>query len=438
MAETRRNEKLKRLRESCRMTQGELAEELGRREGGVTIPGDYISKLERGVITWPSTPERRKILRQIFGVHDDADLGFFNARVASDDLAPAAVISTDIQAGQEVDVARRAALGTLSLEGLLTVPEPRLRAICAEDIGDLEAFVDTIDHQDHIRGGSHVRAAISAQVRLGVETLRTGTFATPAVRQMWQLAVSRAGRLAAWSSFDAGHHDYAFRHFAIAAQLATEADDDAQRADVMAGMTRQALYLGQIREAATYAEFLELAGKVSATTRAMMCVIKARVYAAQGRANDTMRAIEEAHLWHAQRRPEEDPPPLWFYDEAQLLGDTGHALAALGMTYERFAGEAELRLSQAIAMHADSDVRGRMLSTGTLLRLLLRWNPESAVSRIAEATNDLASVRSIRTHNDLRSLSTELSRLPDVRGAVILGEQIASRSEQLLPPSPAA
>lgn len=434
MAETRRNEKLKRLRESCRMTQGELAEELGRREGGGTIPGDYISKLERGVITWPSTPRRREVLRQIFGVRDDSELGFYNARVADGAALPPAAISAEIPATQEADVARRAALGALGLDGLLTVPEPRPRAIWAGDVDDLEAFVDTIDHQDHIRGGSYGRAAISAQVRLGMETLKDADFATPAVRRQWQVALSRAARLAGWSSFDAGHHDFAFRHFAVAAQLATEAGDDAQRANVVVGMIRQALYRNRVRDAATYGELLELTGRVSATTRAMMCVVRARVYAAQGRANDALRAIEEAHVWHAQRRPEEDPPPLWFYDEAQLLGDSGHAIAALAMTYEKFAGEAEQRLSQAIASHADSDVRGRMLSTGTLLRLRLRWKPDDAVIQIAAAVNDLASVRSARTHNDLRALGDELVQLPDVRGAVLLGEEISSRDE-LLPPA---
>ncbi|MGH3351571.1 MAG: helix-turn-helix domain-containing protein [Nocardioides sp.] len=434
MAVARPNTALIALRKSRGLTQGDLADEMSRREGGI-ISADYVSKLERGVITWPQTPQRRAVLREIFGVMADADLGFYNSRVQEQPVAAAAV-GLSIPDGAETDLVRRATLGMLGLDGLLTVPDPLPRTVSAEDVTDLAALIEALDHNDHVRGGSHVRAAISAQVRLGVDTLKTASFASPAVRRDWQVELSRGARLAAWSSFDAGHHDYAFRHFMVAQQLAAAGEDDAQRADVLAGMVRQAVYVGKLDKATTYVGLSELVAgtSVTATTRAMLSAVKARAFAAQGRYSETMRAIEEAELWHAQRRPEDDPPHLWFYDVAQLAGDVGHALAYLGMTHEPIAGEAAARLSQAIAEHTEADVRGRMLSTGTLLQLRLRWSPQDAVTEIAAAADDLVAVRSARTHNNLRSFAGTLKGLPDVRGAVLLAGQLEEREQDLLPP----
>lgn len=432
----RRNAALIALRRSRGLTQNDLADEMSRREGGI-VSADYVSKLERGIITWPQTPQRRAVLREIFNVPADVDLGFYNSRVQSAPV-PAAPVSLKIPEAEETDLVRRATLGVLGLDGLLAVPDPLPRTVCAEDVSDMALLIDALDHNDHVRGGSHVRAAISAQVRLGVETLKTASFASPAVRRDWQVAVSRGARLAAWSSFDAGHHDFAFRHFMVAQQLAAAGEDDAQRADVLAGMVRQAVYLGKLDKAVTYAGLSELAAgtSVTSTTRAMLCAVKARAFAAQGRFSETMRAIEEAELWHARRRPEDDPPHLWFYDAAQLAGDIGHALAYLGMHHEEVAADAEARLSEAITEHTATDVRGRMLSTGTLLRLRLRWSPEAAVAQVAAAADDLVSVRSARTHNDLRSIATTLKGLPDVRGAVLLAGQIEDREQDLLPHAP--
>lgn len=432
MAVAQPNVALIGLRRAHGLTQSDLADEMSRREGGV-VSADYVSKLERGVITWPQTPQRREVLREIFSVATDADLGFYNSRVQAQPAAPATV-GLAIPEHAEADFARRATLGMLGLDGLLTVPDPLPRTVSTEDVADLAALINALDRHDHVRGGSHVRAAISAQVRLGIDTLKTASFASPEIRREWQIELSRGARLAAWSSFDAGHHDLAFRHFVVAQQLAAAGEDDAQRADVLAGMVRQAVYVGKLDKAVTYVGLSELVAgtSVTATTRAMLNAVKARAFAAQGRYSETLRAVEEAETWHEQRRPEDDPPHLWFYDAAQLAGDIGHALAYLGMNHERVASEADARLSQAIAEHTEADVRGRMLSTGTLLRLRLRWNPQDTVAEIATATDDLVSVRSARTHNDLRSLASTLKGLPDVRGASLLAHQLEEREQDLL------
>lgn len=76
------------MRLAAGMTEGQVAEEVARivaaqigRE--LAINGNYVSKLERGVITWPNRAYRQAF-RTLFNVSKDADLGFYPRRTRRD------------------------------------------------------------------------------------------------------------------------------------------------------------------------------------------------------------------------------------------------------------------------------------------------------------------------------------------------------------------
>lgn len=82
------NSKLRSMRLTAGMTECQVAEEVARivvaqtgRE--LAIDGNYVSKLERGVITWPNRAYRQAF-RTLFGVASDADLGFYPSRTRRD------------------------------------------------------------------------------------------------------------------------------------------------------------------------------------------------------------------------------------------------------------------------------------------------------------------------------------------------------------------
>jgi hypothetical protein len=82
------NYKLRCLRLAAGMTEGQVAEEVARIVAAQTgrelaINGNYVSKLERGVITWPNRAYRQAF-RTFFSVSKDADLGFFPSRTRRD------------------------------------------------------------------------------------------------------------------------------------------------------------------------------------------------------------------------------------------------------------------------------------------------------------------------------------------------------------------
>jgi hypothetical protein len=76
------------MRLAAGITEGQVAEEVARLVAAQTgrelaINGNYVSKLERGVITWPNRAYR-EAFRTLFGVANDADLGFYPSRTRRD------------------------------------------------------------------------------------------------------------------------------------------------------------------------------------------------------------------------------------------------------------------------------------------------------------------------------------------------------------------
>jgi hypothetical protein len=82
------NHKLRCRRLAVGITESQVAEEVARLVSAQTgrdlaIDGNYVSKLERGVITWPNRAYRHAF-RTLFNVENDADLGFYPSRTRKD------------------------------------------------------------------------------------------------------------------------------------------------------------------------------------------------------------------------------------------------------------------------------------------------------------------------------------------------------------------
>lgn len=82
------NNKLRIKRLAAGLTESQLAEAVAKLVSAETghaaaLDGNYISKLERGKITWPNSVYRRA-LRELFAAGSDAELGFFATRTRRD------------------------------------------------------------------------------------------------------------------------------------------------------------------------------------------------------------------------------------------------------------------------------------------------------------------------------------------------------------------
>ena len=82
------NVKLRSCRLAAGKTEAQVAAEIARLVSAWTgrepaIDGNYVSKLERGVITWPNYTYRQAF-RALFDAATDADLGFYASRTRRD------------------------------------------------------------------------------------------------------------------------------------------------------------------------------------------------------------------------------------------------------------------------------------------------------------------------------------------------------------------
>ena len=388
----------------------------------VMLDGNYIGKLERGVIRWPGALYR-EALRALLGVSGDAALGFSNPRRA--------VVRLDDVDRQQFLRSAALGVGALALTPVAamiegTEPTPVPRQVGGVDIAQIHTAARVFAGWDHTYGGGLAREAVHAQLRWSVGLL-DATCPAP-LRGALFAAVGYLAHTCAFMAFDAYAHDDARCIFRFALGCAEHAGDWHLRAKVLSSMARQAIWTGQPDDGLTLAEHaLVRADRLTATERAMLHTAHARALAKMGRVQETLIAVGLADDHFAQRVPADDAPFMAYYDDAQHAGDTGHALFDLATMQGRSCGEARDRLAAAVAGHTAGFARSRAISQTKLATLVMTaGDPVEAALIGTAALEGAGPIRSRRAADDLRELARGAGRHPAVEPAVILQRQIST------------
>ncbi|GHJ28554.1 transcriptional regulator [Streptomyces hygroscopicus subsp. sporocinereus] len=241
-------------------------------------------------------------------------------------------------------------------------------------------------------------------------------------------AVSRLGIVVGASAFDAYRHTYATSAFAFAADCAEEAGDWHLRAKAYSFLARQAVWIGKPDDGLTYAEKgLVRADRITATERAMLHTARARAFGKMGNVRDCLAAVGQADDAFEQARPNEDPPWMAYYDEAQHNGDTAHGLFDLVIGEGQDPGRAARRFDTAVREHNDDFKRSRAISRTKLASLIMATgDPRQAAAIGHNALDEVGRLTSRRAADDLRQLGTFAARHPRVQEAVDLRERITA------------
>lgn len=378
----------------------------------VELDANYIGKLERGVISWPSA-RYREALRAVLGVSSDSALGFQNGRRA-------VVRLSDVDRKQFLRAAAvtagMVALGpaTALLEGSEPTPVPA--RVGATEIEQIRTAAQVFESWDFTYGGGLAREAVLAQLRWSAGLL-DATVPSHHRAELYS-AVGYLAETAAFMAFDACVHNEARRVFQFALACAEQAGDWHLRAAILADMSRQAVYLGQPDAGLTFSEHaLVRADRLTATERAMLHTTRARALASMRRVQDTLLAVGAADDHFADTQPANDAPFMAYYDAAQHAGDTGHALADLATTGHG-GGEAAQRLATAIAGHTAGYVRSKVMSEVKLASLVMSTGDpiHAAVTGITalEHVDALRSRRAVAGLHELRQRSTAHSKIEQV------------------------
>ncbi|MEU8075888.1 hypothetical protein AB0B31_10600 [Catellatospora citrea] len=419
----------------------------------------YIGKLERGDHRWPNA-KYREAFRQVLGAASDATLGFYIIRRqatttpraggrqspdsppsnGADDLsgvdaalwvAPdaAAFIGTFTRMDlvERRDAARmmaQLAIGTALLTPLQRWFEgghgPRIRTggrrpgFGVQEVEQIEATARAFRSWDDRFGGGLRRKAVVGQL-CEVADMLEGVANTPLTRRLYAAMAQLAGT-AATASWDCGQQRLAQRYYLLGLRAAQEADDRAFGANLLAGLSRQLLYLGHNDDALILIHLAQRwsggcgGGKVAA----MLATRQAWAYAHLGEVEAFRRATGRAEELLAAAGPD-DLHPYWidYFDQSELAGVTGGRLLQLAHHHPKLAGESADHINRAIRLR-----RGQRLRSSALDRLgvaearLLAGDLDEACRLGHDAVSIVEQTPSDRVRVKLREFAVCVDRAP--------------------------
>ncbi|MGH3720203.1 MAG: hypothetical protein ACRDRI_15435 [Pseudonocardiaceae bacterium] len=419
------NVAFRRARRVRALTQAQLAERVAElveqaTERGCGIDADYISKVERGEIRWPSAAYRAAF-RTLLGAASDADLGLYCPRSAEATLIVTPSIVAPAIVGDEptwaedamidrdlISYASAATIGALSahlpgiLRGALRRPVVPAR-IGEHHVEQLNQIVEFFQHSDCLFGGDMSRTAAAGQLEWCCEVLAKSSMSDE-VRRAWQSSTAGLAARAGHMCFDCGDHIAARRFFLVSLQLAAEAGDVQERASTLFDAAHQAIRLGRHKLSL---DLVRLARgedrRLSPVARATLTAVEAQALGHQG----DVTAVGQADDLFAQRAAEPDHPAwAWFYRPSQMTCEGGRALfdAAMHAGDARIAAMAEHRLQSSYDL-SPAD-RARSFDLIRVACLVLRFDdPHRGLALAGQALDTAASLRSTRIAEDVRMLA---------------------------------
>ncbi|WP_432951261.1 helix-turn-helix domain-containing protein (plasmid) [Kribbella sp. CA-253562] len=405
-ARSERNLKLRDARRALGMTQAELAERVSRRlRLDPPIDGNYLSKLERGIYTWP-TEAYRQAMRAELGAGSDAELGFYSSRSAPEQdppnvdrrsffaLGPAAVAGGMIGGSSAADF-----LANIDL------PDQAPALVGRADVDHIAQSIRAFKAWDRSVGGELSIHAVAGQLRWAA-TLLDARATQPGVRDDLHSAVGHLAQVLAWMVVDCGAHDVAHRYFRFAVHCAEEAGNHSLRSVVLSTMSRHHFLLGQYDDALSTIELAQVrADRLPEAEQSMLSVVRSRPLAKLGRRSDALAAIGTAEDLFAAHDPRRHQQVAWmeFFDQAELAGDAGHSLADLALAGA--APEPALdQLGYAVASHTTGYNRARAFCHLKSAALWMNVDPAVGVQQGAQAIGDAESLRSGRVRSYMRDL----------------------------------
>jgi hypothetical protein len=200
--------------------------------------------------------------------------------------------------------------------------------------------------------------------------------------------------------------------FSLALACAEEVGDWHLRAKALSSMARQAIWRGDPDMGLTLVDVAFIrAERLTSTERAMLLTAKARALAKLGREQETLRIIGQADDEFSRSEPANDPVWMAYYDLAQHVGDTGHAVFDLAVRNAKHAPEAARRLDGAVTGHSATFARSIAISQTKLASLLMKTgDPQEAATVGSAALRAAGQVHSRRAADDIRELGTFAKR----------------------------
>ena len=316
----------------------------------------------------------------------------------------------------------------------LTTPTPASalskpgRQIGKADVEAIHEVTKTFLRLDNLFGGGRARPTVIRYLHDEVAPLlRQGNY-SDSVRAELFAAAAELTRLAGWMAYDLEQHGLAQRYLIQALRLAGEAQDHALGGEILAGMSHQAVYVGQPDDALDLARAAQVSADKAGlpTLLAESLIMEAHAHAINKDASACARALNAAE--HAFARSQTGTPAwLGYFDEAYMAAKFGHCFRELGNSTQ-----AEHFARRSLDM-ADGYTRGRTFNILLLANAhLQQQNLDEACDagrQALELTAGLNSARAIRYTRDLRRRMTPFAKQPSVREFQELAHELLPASD---------
>jgi len=277
------------------------------------------------------------------------------------------------------------------------------RRVGMADIAAIREVTRSFGELDNRFGGGRVRSAVVKYLDTAVTPLLHDGSYGEAVGKELAVATAELTRLAGWMAYDLEQHGLAQRYLLQALRLAHGAGDHGLGSEILAGMSHQAIYIGQAAHALDLARAAQHSARRAGlhTMMASCHVQEAHAFAVLGDATRSRDALSEAESAFGRRRVQEEPEWLAYFDEAYLAAKFAHCFRDLGQ------GALAVQHARLSLEMNGRFVRGRMFNLSLLAAgLIQRGELEEACTATAGALALASDLQSVRT----RSYATDLRR----------------------------
>ncbi|MEV5766093.1 hypothetical protein AB0L34_16195 [Micromonospora sp. NPDC052213] len=274
--------------------------------------------------------------------------------------------------------------------------------VTLDEVEQINSLSSLLTSWDFAHGGGVARQAAEAHLRWGAGLLRQrcAEGLTPDLFS----AVARLGAVAGFMNFDADNQPQAQKIFKFALECAVTAGDLHLQAKLLSHRARQAIWCGSPADGLRWLDTALHFRGLTPAEKAMLHTGRARALARMGLGADTVAAVAAADDAFDHIGSEVERPWMTYYDQAQHLGDTGHALFGIA-TSGHAMQEAVQRLRAAVEGHGDAYARSTAQSAVKLASLLMVSGELAEACELGIRTiRDIEGLKSARVIEGLREL----------------------------------
>jgi hypothetical protein len=236
--------------------------------------------------------------------------------------------------------------------------------------------------------------------------LRNASY-TEAIGRRLHALVAEFGRQAGWVAYDGGDEALAQRYWMAALRNAHVSGDRAIGANILGFLSIPAAHSARPGDAVDLARSaLQAGSKLTPAVASATYVRLSKAAAAAGDSYTSRRASDRAAELLRRSVPEEEPPWIYWFDQAELDGSSGQAALRL----RRFA-EAEAQLRAAVAGFEPDCVRERALFMCDLAKARFgAGSLDQACATAGEAAVVIRRLNSTRDRHRLREFRQAVDR----------------------------